>query len=145
MQTSDENKFRWHHGDVFRISDFEQHYNDNLAFFKVDMVVRVKDKFFETSGTYGMVPVMGQTLEKVVKDLKDNIKKHIREGNYYKRLKRMFSIYVLFKNMSQVEFLIQIFNTDLGQLYEIICILQAVELVYEHYQDDRTVEKFENV
>ena len=45
--------------------------------------------------------------------------------------------------MSQVEFLIKIFNTDLGKLYEVICILQAVELVYEHYDDDGTVEKLE--
>jgi hypothetical protein len=47
MQTKDEKKFRWHHGDVFSASDFEQHYNDNLAFFKIDMIVRIKDKFFE--------------------------------------------------------------------------------------------------
>ena len=36
------------------------------------MVIRVKDELFEASGTYGMVPVMGQTLEKVAKYLKDN-------------------------------------------------------------------------
>lgn len=143
MQTKDDKKFRFYHGDVFSISDFEQHYNDNLAFFKIDMVIRIKDKFYETSGTYRLVPVAGMTLEKVVTDLKDNIKKHIKEGNYYKCLKRMFSIYIMFKNMTQVEFLIKIFNTDMGKLYEVICILQAVELVYEHYSDERTVEKLE--
>ena len=105
--------------------------------------MRVEDKFFESSGTYRMVPVAGMTLEKVVTYLKENIKKHIKEGNYYKCLKRMFSIYIMYKNMSQVDFFIKIFNTDLGKLYEIICILQAVELVYEHYDDDRTVEKLE--
>ena len=108
------------------------------------MVVRIKkSKFFESSGTYRMVPVAGMSLEKVVKYLKDNIKKHIREGNDYKCLRRMLSIYVMFKNFSQVECLIQGFNTDMGKLYEVICILQAVELVYEHYDDDRTVEKLE--
>jgi hypothetical protein len=131
MQTKDEKKFKWYRGELFTISDFEPHYNDNLAFFKIDMVIRVKDEFFETSGTYRMVPVMGMSLEKVVKDLKENMKKHVKEGNYYKGLKRMFSIYVMFKNMSQVEFPMKIFNTDMGKLYEIICILQAVELVSE--------------
>jgi len=53
----------------------------------------------------------------------------------------MFSIYVMFKNMSQMEFLKKSFDTDLGKLYEIICILQAVELVSEHYKDERAGEK----
>ena len=51
-----------------------------------------------------MVPIMGRTLEKVVKYLKDKIKKHIREGNYYKCLNRMCSIYVIRKNMTHIEF-----------------------------------------
>ena len=73
MQTQSDNKFRWHHKDVFSMSDFEEHYNDNLAFFKIDMFMRVKDKFFESSGTYRMVPVAGMTLEKLVTYLKENI------------------------------------------------------------------------
>jgi flagellar biosynthesis regulator FlbT len=48
--------------------------------------------------------------DKVIKDLKDDISKHRQEGNYYKVLKRMFSLYVMDKNMEQVEFLISIFK-----------------------------------
>ena len=59
-----------------------------MAFFKIDMVIRVKDKLFETSGTYRMVPVMGMSLEKVARDLKEYMKKHVKEGNYYKGLKK---------------------------------------------------------
>ena len=50
------------------MSDFAEHFNDNLAFFKVDMVIHVKDKFFETSCTYRMVPVMGMSLDKLVEE-----------------------------------------------------------------------------
>ena len=59
------NTFRWFHQDVLSMSDFAEHYNDNLAFFKVDMVIHVKDKLFETSCTYRMVPVMGMSLDKI--------------------------------------------------------------------------------
>ena len=53
----------------------------------------------------------------------------------------MFSIYVMFRNLSQVEFLTRIINTEMGKLHGITCILQAVELVSEHYKDERAVEK----
>ena len=48
-----------------------------------------RGKFFETSCTYRMVPVMGMSLDKLIKELKEDIKKHQKEGNYYKCLKRM--------------------------------------------------------
>ena len=143
MQTKDKNKFRWFHQDVLSMSDFAEHYNDNLAFFKVDMVIHVKDKFFETSCTYRMVPVMGMSLDKLIKELKEDIQTHQKEGNYYKCLKIMFSIYVIYKNMSQIEYLVDIFNSELGKIYETICILEAVELVHENYKDERTIQKIE--
>ena len=45
--------------------------------------------------------------------------------------------------MSQIEYLVDIFNSELGKIYETICILEAVELVHEHYTDDRTIQKIE--
>ena len=53
MQTKVENEFRWYHGDVFSISDFEEQFNNDLGFFKVDMVIRVKDILLEHLGRIG--------------------------------------------------------------------------------------------
>ena len=69
IQTQIKNKFRWFHQDVLSMNDFAEHFNDNLAFFKVDMVICVKDKFFQTSCTYRMVPVVGMSLDKSVSEL----------------------------------------------------------------------------
>ena len=55
----------------------------------------------------------------------------------------MFSIYVIYKNMSQIEYLVDIFNSELGKIYETICILEAVELVHENYTDERTIQNNE--
>ena len=90
-----------------------------------------------------MVPVMGMSLDKLVKALKEYIQKHQKEGEYYKCLKRMFSICVIYKNMSQKEYLVEIFNSELGKIYETICILEAVELVHENYTDERAIQKIE--
>ena len=53
----------------------------------------------------------------------------------------MLSIYIIFKNMSRVEFLIKLCNIDFRELYEIICVLMTIALVCERYRDERAVEK----
>ena len=45
--------------------------------------------------------------------------------------------------MSQVEYLVNTFNSQLGKFYETICILEAVELVHENYRDERTIQKIQ--
>ena len=57
----------------------------------------------------------------------------------------MFSIYVIYKNMSQIEYLVDVFDSELGKIYETSCILEAVELVHENYKDERTIRKLRNV
>ena len=96
---------------------------------------------FETSGTYRLMPDPTLSRDTVIKDLKDDISKHKQEGNYYKVLKRMFSLYVMDKHMEQVEFLTSIFNYELGRLYEKICNLKAIELVHEFYPDEKKQKK----
>ena len=53
----------------------------------------------------------------------------------------MFSIYVLYKNMGQAEFLIKVFNSDLGKIYEKVCNLEAIEIIHTYYKDKDTIEK----
>ena len=74
MQTKDKDKFRWLHQDVLSMCDSPDHFDDNSAFFQVDMVIHAKDKFFESSCPYRMVPVMGMSLDKLVEELKEDIK-----------------------------------------------------------------------
>jgi hypothetical protein len=143
MQTKDNQKFRFYHGDSLSFSQFAEHYDTNLKYFKIDMVIYVKNRFFETSGTYRLMPDPTLSRDKVIKDLKDDISKHKQEGNYYKVLKRMFSLYVMDRNREQVEFLISIFNSELGRLYEKICNLKAIELVHEFYPDEKTKERID--
>ena len=45
--------------------------------------------------------------------------------------------------MSQIEYWVDIFNSELGIIYDTICILEAVELVHENYRDERTTQKFQ--
>ena len=51
LQSKNNEKVRFYHGDVFSYSDFEEAYGD-MAFFKVDIVMLVKSKLFEASCVY---------------------------------------------------------------------------------------------
>ena len=63
------------------------------------------------------------------------------EGNYYKVLKRLFSIYVLESNQNKLQYLTSVFNSPLGASYERICNMKAMELLYQNYNDKRTLQQ----
>lgn len=79
----------------------------------------------------------------MAKHIKDDIEIYLAEGEYWKVLKRWFSIYFLYNNVESIEFLVRVFNSELGKLYEKVCNLQAIELLYEFYKDDRVLEKIQ--
>ena len=140
LQSNDGKKIRFHHGDTFSFSDFEKAFGD-IAFFKVDMVINVKNKFYEASCVYNVSSNETLTVDQVAKHIKEDIEKYLAEGKYWKVLKRWFSIYILYNNVESIEFLVRVFNSELGKLYEKVCNLQAIELLHEFYKDDRTMEK----
>ena len=142
LQSKNNEKVRFYHGDVFSYSDFEKAYGD-MAFFKVDMVMFVKSKFFEASCVYKLTNDDILTRENIMKNIKEDIEEYKAKGYYYKVLKRWFSIYLLYNNIAPVEFLVQVFNSELGKVYEKVCNLQAIEVLYQYYKDDRTMEKIE--
>ena len=51
LQSKNNEKVRFYHGDVFSYSDFEKAYGD-MAVFKVDVAMFVTGKVFETSCVY---------------------------------------------------------------------------------------------
>jgi hypothetical protein len=143
LQTKKGEKTRFYHGDVFSYSDFEKVYTD-MAFFKVDMVMCIKNKFYEASCIYKLDNNEILTREEIMKNIKEDIEEYKAKGYYYKVLKRWFSIYAMYNNIGPVEFLVQVFNSELGKIYEKVCNLSAIELLYQYYKDDRTMEKIEH-
>jgi hypothetical protein len=86
LHTKDNHKVRFHHGDSFSFSDFEKYYA-KLKFFKIDLVMRIRDKFWEASCVYSITPEEKLTSQEVVKSLEDDIEEYKAEDNYYKVLK----------------------------------------------------------
>ena len=97
----------------------------------------IRNMLWEASAVYNMMAESELKFDDLVKDIKEDIEEYKAEGQYDKVLKRVFSLNVLFQNIGDVEFLIKIFNSRLGKLYERVCNMKAVELLYTHYSTYR--------
>ena len=82
----------------------------------------------------------------MIRELEEDAEELEGEGNYYKVLKRLFSIYVLENNQNKLSYLMNVFNSQLGAIYERVCNMKAMELLHQHYKDKAVLRKInENI
>lgn len=144
LESKEGEKRRLHPRQEIRMSWVERDY-DKLAFAKIDTAMRIKNRFYEASCVYLF---RDKPLDKkdLIEDLMEDTREYEREGNYYKVLKRQFSIAVLEDNQSRIHELTGIFNSPLGQSYERLCNMKALALLHESYKDKATTRKInENI
>ena len=72
------------------------------------------------------------TTEEAMRELKDSIREELKDKNYWKALKRMFSIARLTGNKARVDRLTDVFNSDLGRLYSVISDITVLEYLIEN-------------
>jgi hypothetical protein len=113
---------------------------NSLDFIKIDLIVRMDNKFIEISCIYSFTNEV-PTKEDYIKSLEDDIKVLKKEKNYYKILKRIFSIKKSEGNKSELVTLTKIFNSELGKEYQLISNLEALQLLLKYYQDEDTIKK----
>ena len=139
LETKDGEKKRLTPRQEIRMTWVERDY-EKLAFAKIDTVARIENKFYEVSCRYNFRE-HGMQKHEVIRELEEDAEKLESEGNYYKVLKRLFSIYVRESNQSKLEYLAKVFNSPLGASYEKICNLKAMELVHQNYKDKGTARR----
>ena len=132
---SDEKKIKYTDPNNFRSKDFKQ-----IDFVKIDYVVRIDNVFKEMSVMYDF-----NDTNKVKSDIISNIRRDIRElaesGQYYKVLKRLFSIHKINKDKSELVLLTIFFNGPVGRLYNVNSNLKAISLLLTRYDDPVTLKK----
>jgi hypothetical protein len=143
IQNKDGKKYK-----VFTFDDFSQgwfleNFNPKeISYVKFDFVVAEQigyvpgpNVFKECSVIY-MFDQMPIDVEKYQKGLLDDMVALIREGKYYKSLKRLLSI-IRYKAVPDKPFLIKmskLFNSSVGKLYLLKNQLDAVKLVHDKYK-----------
>lgn len=112
---------------------------------KVDVIAWISGKYTDFSIIYEfknkskVLNPVEQTREGIVADMED-LKK---EGQFFKVLKRQFSLAVIDKKASKLEKLNEILNSDLGGLYAIVSDLKTILFLIEN-KDHISKEKLED-
>jgi hypothetical protein len=139
IQTKDGKKIKWFSLEEFNYDEFEKVYDD-IDFCKIDLITRIENKFFEVSCIYKF-SYEKLTKEKYIKNLKEDINELEKEKKYYKILKRKFNIYKVKDDKKKLLELSQIFNSPLGEKYQLLSNLEAMKKLLDITNDDKTIKK----
>jgi hypothetical protein len=139
LQTTQGKKVRVYAGGTLKKADWDRVW-DKLEFVKVDLVARVEGFFIDVSCIYTITP-SHPTPEEYEKSLMDEIKDLKTEKKWFKVLKRYFNLAKFNHNKKETLRLSKIFNSPLGEEYQLINRITAMDRVLEHYQDPGTIKK----
>lgn len=102
---------------------------------KMDAIGLVGGRYVELSVVY-LYPSESLSDKKLVSILQEAIKELLGEKNYWKALKRYFSIQRL-TNRKRAEEMVPIFNGDLGRLYSVITDIATLLYLLENKEGDK--------
>jgi len=107
-----------------------------LGFIKLDFIIREKYIFKELSIIYNFDKSDSEHLKNLIEDKEQ----YIKEGQYYKALKRQFSISKIKGDKKTLLRLTRYFNSNVGKEYKKLSNLKAIKILREKYKDAHTLE-----
>ena len=102
---------------------------------KIDAVALVNGRYVELSTVYQYPDEISSNKE-YVEELKADIKEKVKEGDYWKALKRLFSIRRI-TNPKKADDMIPIFNGEFGLLYQVISDIGVLIYLLELHKGDK--------
>ena len=135
---------RWDYEDIKNRSNNGMSFDMALkqkSMIKMDIVTLLNSRFTEVSEVYNIFldgeSNFNYTKDNIRKELIDDMKEQIKQGNYMKALKRKFSLLKLDdKNKEVREDLIDYFNSPIGLINRAKSDLETMLLVIEHKKFD---------
>jgi hypothetical protein len=114
---------------------FDKYFEKGIDFFKFDWVYyhEKNNRFIDISVIYFLTDKNINKKSKKSKKVKSNLAfdlsvdavHMISIKNYYKSLKRYYSLFTISNNKKMIDLLTKFFNTDVGQKYELVSTLEA--------------------
>ena len=121
IQVSDKNKKRFYKLDDLKDEMFDKPFQ----FIKLDYVIKINTLFYELSINYTFES--SSTKEEIIKAIEKEEKELISDGEFYKALKRRFSIAKLKKDKPTMVRLTKLFNSLTGEMYKDVAIMKAIK------------------
>lgn len=141
LQTKDSRpkKIRFFPNQPLKESEIGKVWN-KLDFIKLDLIIRIENRFTEVSVIYSFTSTI-PTQEEYKKSLEKDISDLRKEKKWYKILKRKFNIAKAEDDKKELLRLSKIFNSKMGEEYQVISNLESIEKILEFYQTDDVFKK----
>lgn len=138
LKIQGQRKIRYNPGDSF-VEDVFYKDLQGASFIKVDIVSFLDKVAVEASSIYSLNQPP-QTQAEYKREIEEDIKELKNKGNWFKVLKREFSLARMEGDEDKAIKLLSVFNTQLGQTYKVISSLQACQLVKKYYDVDKLID-----
>jgi hypothetical protein len=141
---------RWDYNDIMKGENGGVSFKDALkmeSIIKLDIIIYVNGRFIEISEVYNVYldgkSNMNYSKDEVIKELTEDYKELVNDGNYFKALKRMYSIIKLNdENDSRLNILVDYFNQPIGLLYRCKSDLETINIILTY--NKFTLEQIKN-
>jgi hypothetical protein len=133
----DGTKIKLHNVNGIKLNMFK-----NISFVKIDYIVFLDFVFKEVSIMY-IFKEKDMDTNDVIKKLLDDYSELVNNGEKFKAMKRVFSIYKIQKDYPNMKKLTSLFNSNLGKIYEINSNLKTILLLKTMYDDPLTMKRID--
>ena len=128
LQNVDGSKQKWFETSTISEQDLEKAVpaGGTIDFVKVDYVIFIRDRnlFTELSSIYSFSPM--PPIRVLIEKIRGDFNMYYNDGNYYKSLKRMYSIYKLQDKKEKLVELSTLFNSETGYKYSITAMTRLL-------------------
>ena len=132
LQNIDGSKHKYYPNDKFKETNFN--FSKDTDFCKIDLIYFSNNRFIEASCIYKFYGEK-MTEKEYINNIEKDISELKKEKNYYKILKRLYSIYKIEKNENKLVLLTNIFNSELGKTYKDINNIDAIQSIKKYYNN----------
>lgn len=139
MEKKNGEKIKFYTVESIKYPKFKKAY-ENIDFVKIDYITFLNNVFMELSIIYQFGKGEMEKKE-YLKSLKEDMQELKKENKYYKLLKRLFNVYKMEENREGIIFLNEVFNSDLGEIYQKISNLEAIISLSKVYKDKETKKR----
>ena len=124
---------------LYNTSELKTSMFKNIDFVKIDYIIHYNNMFKELTIMY-VFNYVKQSKDDMIAQIQESYHELKDDGNYYKALKRLYSIFKIKRNYKKLITLTKFFNNT-GEMYQIVSNLKTLKLLENHYNDIMTKKK----
>lgn len=131
---------KWYYDNNWTYTEFNKYFV-NVLYCKIDIVIFFNNRFTESSCNYYFTKPLNE--KSVIIELNRGIIELKKKNNYFKILKKIYLLAKINNDINKLQYLTNIFNSDLGILYKNINNIDAIKNIQKYYNDVLTKKRIE--